>query len=76
MLERDVSKQEITYALSRGVLMKKIEDATPFPKEEISCQVGSRWLFVVVAVNHADKVKVVITVYAKEKKDEMRNLRG
>jgi hypothetical protein len=68
MLERDVSRQEIAYALRNSISMKKDEHATPFPKEEISCQVGSRWLFVVIAVNHADEVRVVITVYAKEKK--------
>ena len=69
MLERNVSKQEIAYALLHGIPMKQNEHATPFPKEEISCQVGSRWLVVVIAVNHADKVKVVITVYAKGKKE-------
>jgi len=69
MLERNVSKQEIAYALLHGMAMKKNEYATPLPKEEISCRVGSRWLVIVITVNHADKVKVVITVYAKEKKE-------
>lgn len=68
MLERNVSKDEIAYALLHGATMKNNESATPFPKEEISCQVDSRFLLIVVATNHADKTKVVITVYAKGKK--------
>jgi len=67
MFERRITEEEVIHALSFGSLIKKNENATPFPKEEISCQVGLRLIYVVVAVNHTSKTKVVVTVYAKGK---------
>jgi hypothetical protein len=45
MVERDISEEEITHALHFGVLVKKHENTGRFPKEEISCQVGSRLIY-------------------------------
>jgi hypothetical protein len=54
MAERDI-KEEVARTLSLGVSIKKKEDAGRFPKEEVSCQVGSRFIHVVVGINHASK---------------------
>jgi hypothetical protein len=55
MAERDISKEEVARTLSLGVSIKKKEDARRFPKEEVSCQVGSRFIHVIVGINHASK---------------------
>ena len=72
MAERDLSKEEVAHTLSLGVSIKKHEDAGRFSKEEVSCQVGSRFIHVVVGINHASKIKIAITAYAK--KDDMHYL--
>jgi len=69
MAERDISKEEVAHALSFGLSMKKNEGAGRFPKEEVSCQVGSRFVHVVVGINHVSKIKIVVTAYAKGKKE-------
>ena len=69
MAERDISKEEVAHTLSLGVSIKKNQDAGRFPKEEVSCQVGSRFIHVVVGINHASKIKIVVTAYAKGKKE-------
>lgn len=68
MVERDISEEEITHALLFGLSIRNNENAGRFPKEEISCQVGSCLIHVVVALNHVSRIKVVITAYAKGKK--------
>jgi hypothetical protein len=68
MFERRITEEEVIHAISFGTLVKEDEDAIPFPKEEISCRVGLRLIYVVVAVNHTTKTEVVVTVYAKGKR--------
>jgi hypothetical protein len=68
MVERNISEEEITHVLLFGLSTKKNENAGRFPKEEISCLVGSRLIHAVVAINHTSRVKVVITAYAKGRK--------
>jgi hypothetical protein len=69
MAERDISKEEVAHTLSFGVSIQKNKDAGRFPKEEVSCQVGLRFIHVVVGINHVSKIKIVITAYAKGKKE-------
>ena len=69
MAERDISKEDVAHTLFLGVSIKKNQDTGRFPKEEVSCQVGSRFIHVVIGINHASKIKIVITAYAKGKKE-------
>jgi len=69
MFERDISEEEVVHALSFGLSIKKNESTARFPKEEVSCQVGSRLIHVVAGVNHLSRIKIVVTVYAKGKKE-------
>ncbi|HEY4032515.1 MAG TPA: DUF4258 domain-containing protein [Ktedonobacteraceae bacterium] len=69
MAERDISKEEVAHTLSLGVSIQKNKEAGRFPKEEVSCQVGSCFIHVVVGINHASKIKIVVTAYAKGKKE-------
>jgi len=69
MFERGIREEEVDHVLSFGLSIQKNERALPFPKEEVSCYVGSRLIRVVVGINHASRTKIVITVYAKGKKE-------
>jgi hypothetical protein len=63
MAERKISRKEISHAIALGTPIEKDENATPYPCEVIFCRVRLRALYVVVGINHADKIKIVVTAY-------------
>jgi hypothetical protein len=69
MFERGIREEEVDHVLSFGLSIKRNERALPLPKEEVSCHVGSRLIHVVVGINHVSRTKIVVTVYAKGKKE-------
>jgi hypothetical protein len=61
--ERKISRKEISHVIAFGTSIEKDENATPYPCEVIFCQVGLRSLYVVIGINHTDRVKIVVTAY-------------
>lgn len=68
MAERKISRKEISHVIALGTPIEKDKDATPYPCEVIFCQVGSRSLYAIVGVNHADRIKIVVTAYESRRR--------
>jgi len=57
------SRKEISHVIASGTPIEKDENATPYPCEVIFHRVGLRSLYVVIGINHADRIKIVVTAY-------------
>ena len=63
MFERNISAEEVRYALDTGEMIEEYPDDTPYPSCLIlGCYMG-RVIHVVAANNSLDEEIIVITVY-------------
>jgi len=63
MFSRNISEDEIRFAIDKGETIKSYEKDTPYPSKLILGKYGARTLHVVVAMNYADNEIIVVTVY-------------
>jgi hypothetical protein len=63
MHERGISEIEVEHALTSGTIIESYPNDTPFPSALLLGFAGSKSVHVVLADNHDENLRIIITVY-------------